>query len=152
MCKINIIAFLLLFLFSTWGHSQNIPNGYYSRVDDRSGMYMYVNNDTIILPYACGMMFVCIEKGVIDKKRKWINFIPIPQQDRLPNAVYSNEKQKKMKFRYFEKYQRIEILFNLPFNNYWNKYIKTEGPQYNGRSQSAIEKHINDMLSPMSGT
>jgi hypothetical protein len=56
-----------------------------------------------------------------------------------------------MKFKYFEEGQRIEILFNLPFNNYWNKYEKTEEPQYKGRSQPAIEKHINDMLSSMSG-
>jgi hypothetical protein len=150
MSKINIIALLLFFLFSTRGYSPNIPNGYYNCID-RNGMYIYVHNDTIILPFANGMMYVAIRKGVIDKKRKWINFIPILIQERSPYAVYDNKKQKRMKFKYFEEGQRIEILFNLPFNNYWNKYEKTEEPQYKGRSQPAIEKHINDMLSSMSG-
>jgi hypothetical protein len=149
MTKAHIITLLFLFLLKIKGYSQDIPNGYYNLIDDRSGMYMYVHNDTIILPHSCGMMYVCIDKGVIDKKRKWINFIFIPEQERLPNAVYSNKKQKKMEFRYFEEYQRIEILFNLPYNNYWNKYEKTEKTQYTGRSHSAIEKHIKDLnISP----
>jgi hypothetical protein len=149
MRKSYIITLSLFFLLTAKGYSQNIPNGYYNRIDSKSRIFMYVHNDTIILPYASGMMYESIRKGVIDKKRKWLNFIPIPEQDRLPNAFYSNKKQKKMKFRYFEEDQRIEILFNLPFNNYWNKYIKTEEPQYSGRSQSAIEKHINDLkISP----
>ena len=143
-----IITLLLPFLLTATGYSQNIPNGYYNRIEGRGKMYIYVHNDTIILPYTSGMMYISISKGVIDKKRKWINFIPIPVQDRHPAAVYSNKKQKKMKFRYFEEDQRIEILFNLPFNNYWNKYEKTEEPQYTGRSQPAIEKHINDLIHP----
>ena len=143
MCKITMIALLFLFLFST-GYSQNIPNGYYNRIDSK--IFLYVHNDTIILPSASGMMYACIDKGVIDKKRKWINFIPIPIQERSLYAVYNNKKQKRMKFRYFEEDQRIEILFNLPYNNYWNKYRKTELPYDMGRSQQAIDKHINEMM------
>ncbi len=149
MYKANIITLMLLFLLRATGYTQNIPNGYYNSTDGRNRIFIYVHNDTIILPYASGMMYASIDKGVIDKKRKWINFIPIPIQERLPYAIYSNKKQKRMKFKYFEEDQRIEILFNLPFNNYWNKYIKTEEPYNMGRSQPAIEKHINDLkISP----
>jgi hypothetical protein len=143
MKKAYLNTLLLLFLLTATGYSQNIPNGYYNLIDDESGLYMYVYNDTIILPHYCGMMYLCIDKGVIDKKRKWINFIPIPKQDRLPNAVYRNNKQKRMRFKYFEKERHIEILFNLPYNNYWNKYEKTEIPRYTATSHTAIEKHIN---------
>ena len=135
---------LLLFLLITTGYSQNISNGYYNCIESNS--YIYVYNDTIILPYYCGMMYMCIEKGVIDNKRKWINFIPIPLNDRHPYAIYGNKKKKRMKFKYSEEVQRIEILFNFPFNNYWSKYVKTEEPCKNLRSGDAIEKHIRALM------
>ena len=143
MRNIKIYFTLLLFLFTITGHSQNISNGYYNCLENRS--YIYVYNDTIILPYYGGMITIIIAKGVIDNKRKWINFIPIEHKDRHPDAIYGNKKQKRMKFKYSEEDQRIEILFNFPSNHHWNKYVKTEVPHDIGRGQQAIEKHINDM-------
>ncbi len=44
MCKINIIALLLLFLFSTRDYSQNISNGYYERIERSDKTYIYIYN------------------------------------------------------------------------------------------------------------
>ena len=91
------------------------------------------------------MMHDAIDIGVIDKKKKKINFIVIPVEERSPYAVYGNKKMKSMRYKYFEEDQRLEILFNLPYNNYWNIYIKTDEPYDIGWTQRAIDKHINDL-------
>ncbi len=136
---------MFLLLFGAIGHSQNIPNGYYNLVGSINKISLFVHNDTIILPVANGMMYAAIDIGVIDKKKKRINFIVIPVEERSPYAVYGNKKMKSMRYKYFEEDQRLEILFNLPFNNYWNIYIKTDEPYKLGRSQGAVDKHINDL-------
>ena len=84
------IILLLLFLLTTTGYSQKIINGYYKR--DRGDIYLYVQNDTIILPYATGTMGIGILKGVIDNKRKWINFIPV--KDKMESSYSIVEKKK----------------------------------------------------------
>jgi hypothetical protein len=234
-------------------YPQYVANGYYNSI--KNNTYIYVYNDTIILPYYSCIMGISILKGVIDKKRKWINLIPVkdkmessysivekkknddvsilrfslygyftgtmfgewydgsslanetflrcylvyttPQNklveeyhnlifngkyfeislpsDLFINAeltvrgsgkyvtvpilkdtllfvdivkspsVYYHDKQKRMKFRYSEDDQSIDILFNMPYNKQWNKFVKAEKPHENKRYQQAIEKHINDM-------
>ena len=141
MGKKKIVFLLLLFILLTQiGYSQNICNGYYNSIENDT--YIYIHNDTIILPYYSGMIGISMLKGVIDNKKKWVNFIPVG--DRYPSVFY-HDKHKRMKFKYFEENQSIEILFNMPFNKHWNKFVKTEKPHENKRFQQSIEKHINDM-------
>lgn len=68
----------------------------------------------------------------------FVNITPSP-------FVFYPNKQKRMKYRYSEKDQQVEILFNFPFNKNWEKFIKAE-KSHNHRHQQSIEKHINDMI------
>jgi len=247
-------AILLFFLLSSiMDYSQKINNGYYN--SDKSNLFIYFYNDTIILPYIGGTRSVKIYKGVIDEK-KWINFIPVqnkmessysiveknkndsksilrfnlysyfsgemysdwydggcndtrlrcqlkyttPQNilikkdtalvfngkyfefglssDLFINAeliingggkyvtipilkdsllfvdivkspsVHYYDNEKRMRYKYSEKDQSIEILFNIPSCRdckQWIKYVKTEKPHNNKSFYQLIEKHINDM-------
>lgn len=127
------VPFLILFLHTVAGFPQNISNGYYNSTQNDT--YIYVYNDTIMLPYYGGMMKITILKGVIDNKRKWIKFIPV--KDKSLFAFY-HDKHKKMKFRYLEEEQSIEILFNLPYNKNWNKFVKVEKPHKNKRIEASF--------------
>lgn len=80
---------LLLFAISTTSYSHKIPNGYYNSVN--SGTYVYIYNDTIILPYHSGVISVSILKGVIDNK-KWINFIPVKNKIESRYEIVTQEK------------------------------------------------------------
>jgi len=259
MSNFKIYFILLSFLFTAKAYSQNIPNGYYNNTENKT--YLYVHNDTIILPSFSGTIGITILKGVIDKKRKWIDFIPVKDKmessyniveqkksDRISilrfnlysyftrtllsdwydgssvangtylrcalvyttpenrlvkkdtslifngkyfeiglsndlfisaeltvrsggkyitvpilrdtflfvdviqsPPVFYDDKEKRMKFKYSEEDQRIEILFNFPFNNHWNRFVKAEEPLGIGSHKFAMYKHINDLILPPTG-
>lgn len=54
--------------------------------------------------------------------------------------VYYDDKHKRMKYKYSDDAQRIEILFNMTHNNSWNTFKKVEKPHEN-RFQKSIEEH-----------
>lgn len=60
MYKIKI-SVLLLFLVSSKCYSQKISNGYYNNIENKT--YLFVHNDTIILPFYSGMMYINIQNS-----------------------------------------------------------------------------------------
>jgi hypothetical protein len=148
------LTVVFLFLLRELGISQIITNGYYNCTEYKT--FIYISKDTIIIPFYNGTMSVNILKGVFDHK-KWINFIPIKNKLEVKYYLVENigndtmsipfspilyiDKHKRMKYKYLDGKQILNIRFNFPFDNTWHQFDKTN-KSFEMSYQQLIEKHF----------
>jgi len=120
MHNLRLFFTQLLLLLTTTTYSQKIDNGYYNNIN--RGYYIYVRNDTIMLPYNSGMIGLSILKGVI-KDKKWINFIPIKNKMESSYNIVEKKKNDSVSILRFNLYSYLDTtLFSNLFDGRYGTF------------------------------